>query len=113
MSFRVRPNHDRVFNSLPSQLENINEDENWGSEEEDDNMIEESVFIVDEETGEIREEKQMVQSDTPKRKIENTVNYTNLTNINVPTQYPDFLPRRDTPKFVGLAMKKRTKVSFM
>ena len=83
MSFKIRPNHERIFNSVQTV----------GAEQPQD-LVEETVFLVDEETGEIVEERQMVPRD-PSTPVVNQQQ-----------------PPKDN-KFIGLAMRKKSKVSFM
>lgn len=77
MSFRIRQNFERAF-AKPVQEVKTEIDEN------------QSVFVVDEETGEIKEEKNNVVSTTQ----------------SVPVQAKN-------TAFTGLSMSKNTKASFM
>lgn len=88
MSFKIRPNHERIFNSVQTV----------GAEQPQEEMVEETVFLVDDETGEIVEEKQMVPRDP--------------SSIPVPVAQLVPQPPKDN-KFIGLAMRKKSKVSFM
>ena len=84
-SFKIRPVHERIFNSVQTV----------GAEPPQE-LVEETVFVVDEETGEISEEKQMVPKD--------------------PSSQPSKPITQPLPKdnrFMGLAMRKKTKVRFM
>lgn len=90
MAFRIRPLHERIFkNTTPIVVEQLSETP------EDDN---ESVFVVDEDTGEIREE---------------TVKSIGKKSSTPSVQQVPELPRKESARVFGLAMKKRTKVSFM
>lgn len=89
MSFRIRPIHERTFSTHPVQADNQTLDET--------EIVDDLVFVVDEDTGEIREEKQQV---------ERPVSSTQKENI------PE-LPRKESARVFPLSMKKRTKVSFM
>lgn len=86
MSFKIRPNHERIFNSVQTV----------GAEQPQEDLVEETVFLVDEETGEIVEERQMVPRDPS----------------TIPAPAPQQQPPKDN-KFIGLAMRKKSKVSFM
>jgi len=92
MAYRVRPNHERIF-STPAQQQNTIE------QSDETELVEDIVFVVDEETGEIKEEKQYVEQPASNQT-------TSATSI------PE-LPRKESAKVFSLAMKKRTKVSFM
>src|SRR6185437_11966461 len=94
MAFRVRPNHERIF-STPSQQQSTTSTE----QTEETQLVEDIVFVVDEETGEIKEEKQY---------IEQPVSNQTTSDTSIPE-----LPRKESAKVFSLAMKKRTKVSFM
>ncbi|MDD4930887.1 MAG: hypothetical protein PHG66_01875 [Candidatus Colwellbacteria bacterium] len=86
MSLKIRPTHERIFNSVQTV----------GAEQPQDDLVEETVFLVDEETGEIVEERQMVPRD--------------------PSTAPPAPVHQQPPKdnkFIGLAMRKKSKVSFM
>jgi len=85
MSLKIRPTHERIFNSVQTV----------GAEQPQD-LVEETVFLVDEETGEIVEERQMVPKDPSSTPVE--------------PAHPQ--PPKDN-KFIGLAMRKKSKVSFM
>lgn len=85
MSLKIRPTHERIFNSVQTV----------GAEQPHEDLVEETVFLVDEETGEIVEERQMVPRDP------------STTPAPIPQQ-----PPKDN-KFIGLAMRKKSKVSFM
>jgi len=76
MSFKIRANHDRAFAKAPTVSE--------------DDLVEEIAFFVDEDTGEIVEEKQMVPR----------------TTVPQPSKSQEV-------KFIGLAMRKKCKASFM
>lgn len=93
MAFRIRPLHERIFaNPTPVVVEKTSESTEG----------EESVFVVDEETGEIREEI-----------INTNSNGRSSTTQQTPSiKVPD-LPRKESARVFGLSMKKRTKVSFM
>lgn len=93
MAFRVRPNHERMF-STPTQQQATTE------QTDETELVEDIVFVVDEETGEIKEEKQYVE--------QSVSNGTTSSTSVVPE-----LPRKESAKVFSLAMKKRTKVSFM
>lgn len=86
MTFRIRPLHERAF-SLPTQ--------STKETSETTELVEDTVFVVDEETGEIKEEKQMVEKTVAGKDV-------------VPE-----LPRKQSAKIFSLSMKKRNKVSFM
>lgn len=86
MSLKIRPTHERIFNSVQTV----------GAEQPQEDLVEETVFLVDEETGEIVEERQMVPRDPS-------------TTAPAPQQQQ---PLKDN-KFIGLAMRKKSKVSFM
>lgn len=88
MSFKIRPNHERIFNAVQS----VGEDQPPQEE-----LVEETVFLVDEETGEIVEERQMVPRE-------------NVAPVVVAPQ--TIQPQKET-KFIGLSMRKKTKASFM
>ena len=88
MSFKIRPNHERNF-AAPSSRQS---DSDSTTE-----VVEDVVFVVDEDTGEIREEKQMVER----------------VGSSSSSQPAPNLPRKDSARIQPLAMKKRTKVSFM
>lgn len=83
-SLKIRPTHDRIFNS-----------QHLLSQQPQDDLVEETVFLVDEETGEIVEGRQMVPRDP-----------------SVAVAVPAPKPQKDN-KFIGLAMRKKSKVSFM
>ncbi len=92
MSFKIRPVHERIFANPTQQRVENNDTENT-----DDNLVEDSVFVIDEETGEIHEEKQYIeQVKQPTSQVPVTV-----------------LPRKESARIQALSMKKRTKVSFM
>lgn len=100
MSFKIRPLHERLFKSTSStHLEKP-------SEEQTSDLVEDSVFVVDEDTGEIREEKQFVE------RSESSFAGTPAGNNTQPSSVP-ILPRKDSARVFGLSMKKNTKVSFM
>lgn len=86
MSFKVRPLHDRIFKPVVQQPT-----ETTGTE-----VVEDTVFVVDEENGEIREETQMVEREITGTKTATTE-----------------LPKKESARILGLSMKKKTKVSFM
>jgi hypothetical protein len=84
MSFRISNSFERLFkkqNATPAQSQS---------------STEETVFIIDEETGEIREEKQMVES--------SQLGVVSLPQTNLPPK---------SGKNVGLCMSKTNKESFM
>ena len=87
MSFKIRPNHERIFNSVRV--------------EQPQDLVEENVLMVDEETGEIVEGTQMV----PREQSTNPTHPSNPANNQTPA------PKDN--KFIGLAMRKKSKVSFM
>ena len=91
MAFRIRPNHERMFSTNIAKIEETSE-----NIEEDDT---ETVFYVDEETGEIKESK---KSDEKKTSV-----------VKSSQPVAPQLPKKDSAKVFGLSMKKRTKVSFM
>lgn len=94
MAFRIRPLHERIF-STPTPV--VAEQSSELQEENE----EESVFVVDEDTGEIREET-----------INSSSNNRSSSNAQPQVQVPE-LPRKESARVFGLSMKKRTKVSFM
>ncbi len=96
MAFRIRPLHERIF-STPTPV--VAEQSSELQEENE----EESVFVVDEDTGEIREE--TINSSSNNRS-------SSSSNAQPQVQFPE-LPRKESARVFGLSMKKRTKVSFM
>jgi hypothetical protein len=90
MSFRIRPIHDRTFSK--KVVTNTTNDVQSNETE----TVEEMVFFVDEETGEISEEKQFVE----KEKVNTSPQVTEA-------------PKKESVRTLPLAMKKRDKVSFM
>ena len=90
MSLKIRPTHERIFNSA----------QNVGTDQQvEEDLVEETVFLVDDETGEIVEERQMVPRDP-----------SSVPQQPIPPSQPQ--PPKDT-KFIGLAMRKTVKASFM
>jgi hypothetical protein len=97
MSFKIRPTHERIFASVQTP----------GAEEPVEDLVEEPVFLVDEETGEIVEHFQMVPR-------EQSTAYLQGGGADAPPPPPavSTQPPKDN-KFVGLTMRKKTKASFM
>ena len=83
--FKISQNHERVF-SRTSSNKNINTE---------DEFIEENVYYVDEETGEIEEGSQLVE------------------NPNYGSKQPPLIKQSSKQPILGLSMKKKTKASFM
>lgn len=87
MSFKIRPNYERAFSSKSSvTTPSVQKTE----------MVEDVVFVVDEETGEIREETQYVEQQVtqtgPVKEVEQ---------------------KKESARVLPLSMKKRNMVSFM
>ncbi len=95
--FKIRPTHISNFENLP--FDNSITD-NKNNENDNDNYEEESVFVIDDETGEIKEEKQFVKS-------------TNKTNKGDKTPNKNLLPKKEAPKQFALSMRKVNMTSFM
>jgi hypothetical protein len=99
MAFRIRPLHERLFKSNQSSEQQSNDQsfENTNGQEN-----EESIFVVDEDTGEIHEEVTTTKSSS-----------NNNTSSSSQQQRPPELVRKESARVFGLSMKNRTKVSFM
>lgn len=80
MAFKISPSHERNF-------------QNIAQNNQPQEIIEETVYILDDDTGELVEEKQMV----PNQNVQSS---------------SIVLPKTEN-KFIGLAMRKKSKVSFM
>ena len=80
MAFKISPVHKSSFQNISMMNQDTQE------------RVEETVFSVNEDTGEIVEEKQMT---------------TVASSIQKPNQ-----PQKET-KFIGLVMRKKSSVSFM
>ena len=90
MAFKIRPNYERIFSSSTQSTSQQQIKENT-------ELVEDTVFVVDEETGEIKEEKQYVERQSSSSQVQSA---------------PE-LPRKESARILSLSMKKRTKVSFM
>lgn len=90
MAFKIRPNYERMFSSSTQSMSQQQTKENT-------ELVEDTVFVVDEETGEIKEEKQYVERQSSSSQVQ---------------PVPE-LPRKESARVLALSMKKRTKVSFM
>lgn len=95
MAFRVRQNHSRLFpkNTVTSEPETV-------KETNEDGMVEDIVFFVDEETGEIKEEKTYVKSSG-----NNTSQKVSVSSVTA--------PKNDASKVFHHKMKQVTQESFM
>lgn len=83
MSFKISKNHDRAFRKVSPKVEKVEVE-----------TVEETVLVVDEETGEIKEEVQKIER-----------SYTKEESREKPT--------KQSQKVFGLSMKNISKDSFM
>lgn len=84
MSFKISKNHDRAFRKVSPKVEKV----------EGVETVEETVLVVDEETGEIKEEVQKVERSYTKEESKEK-------------------PTKQSQKVFGLTMKNISRDSFM
>jgi hypothetical protein len=109
MSFKISRNHERTFASKNYDDNNLNNDEKEEEEElideENDNKLpQETVYVVDEKTGDVREEIHYVSvadNDTKKTKIKKQ------------SISSEIAPRVESAKILGLSMRKVNQSSYM
>ncbi len=97
-SFSVKANFARNFNTVANENVEVNNTESEMVESE------EVIFVINEKTGEIKEEKQMVSRKTPVKAGGGGLMKTSNA---APTV------RKESAKIVSLSMKKQSMESFM
>lgn len=90
MSFKIRANHERLFKVAPKK--------DVKQKVDDDDEV---VFIIDEKTGQITEEKKIKEDVEDERETDNS----SKTEV--------LQPKKESAKVFPLSMKNRASVSFM
>jgi hypothetical protein len=111
MSFKISRNHERIFASKNYNYDNVNEGVERKEEEEEEvieddgsGFIQETVYVVDEKTGDVKEEVHYVSvTDTDTKK----------TKIKAQPTADETAPRVDSAKILGLSMRKVNQSSYM